>query len=443
MGRSAFEYRLGYLIFMLGALVFLLIPALHFHAIVYQVPDFKTVYSSSKCLIDECDPYDPAALLKEYVKGGGDVSAKSDLSAFFPYQALYPPSSLFWVSPFALLPWNAALAIWIAVSGSLFVTAAFLIGDICREWTSQIPIILLGLFLATSTLLLTTAQPSSVAIGLCAIGVWSLIRNRFIGLGVFCFALSLALKPQIGGLIVIYFFLAGGHHRRRSVAILASAAILCLPGILWAAISPAISNWPQELSADIAGGSARGSINDPGPSGYNAHLVSDLQSVIAVFDDDPPIYNRISWGIVGSLILIWAIVAWRSKPSLKKDLLGVAAIACLGLLPIYHRHYDVRLLVVTFPAVGVLMAEGRLIRLLAVLPPLATIVCSHPTFIRDHLHLHQESMGPIETILLLRLSPLALLFSGVFYLVLFVCTLDMIQDRTVKVEEQGRAWEGR
>jgi hypothetical protein len=436
MGRSASKHRLGYSILLICAFAFLLIPALQFHAMVYQVADFKTVYSSSKCLIDQCDPYDSAALLKEYVKGGGDVSPKSELSAFLPFQALYPPSSLFWVTPFALLPWSAALAVWSVVSGTLFVTAVFLIADICRQWTSEVPIILLGLFLATSTLLLTTAQPSSVAISLCAIGVWSLVRNRFIGLGVFCFALSLALKPQIGGLIVIYFLLAGGQYWRRSVAILATAAILCLPGILWAAHNPAASNWPQELKANIAGGSTRGSMNDPGPSSYNSHLVTDLQSVIAVLDDDPPIYNRISWGIVGSMILIWAFVARRSKPSLKKDLLGVAAIACLGLLPIYHRHYDVRLLVVTFPAVGILMAEGGLIRLLAVLPPFAAIACSHPTFIRDHLHLHQESLGPIKTVLLLRLSPLALLFSGIFYLVLFVRTLDIYRDRAVKVQEQ-------
>jgi len=437
MSRSASKQRLRYPVLMFCALAFLVIPALQVQDLVYHVPDFKTVYSSSKCLVDECDPYDSTALLREYVKGGGDVSSKSDLSAFLPYQALYPPSSLFWMSPFTLLPFSVALVVWIAVSGTLFVTSAFLMADICRQWTSQFPIILLGLFVATSTLLLTTAQPSSVAISLCAIGVWSLLQNRFIGLGVFCSALSLAIKPQIAGLIVLYFFLAGERHRRRSVAILSTAALLCLPGILWAKHNPASSNWLRELSTNIAVGSTRGSINDPGPSSYNAHLVTDLQSVIAVFDRDPSIYNRISWGIVGSLILIWGFVALRSQPSLKKDLLGVAAIACLGLLPIYHRHYDVRLLVVTFPAVGILMAEGWAMRLLAALPPLATIACSHPTFIRDHLHLHQENMGPLETIVLLRLSPLALLFSGVFYLVLFVRTLDMFRDQCVESQEQS------
>jgi hypothetical protein len=100
---------------------------------------------------------------------------------------------------FAHLPWSAALAVWIAVSGILFVTAAFLIGDICRQWTSQVPIILAGLFLATSTLVLTTAQPSSLAISLSAIDIRSAFQNRFIEPRVFCSALRLAIKPQIGG----------------------------------------------------------------------------------------------------------------------------------------------------------------------------------------------------------------------------------------------------
>ena len=424
MGRPVPEHRLGYSILMLCALAFLVVPVLQFHTIYYQVPDFKTVYSSSKCLVDQCDPYDSAALLKEYTKSGGDTSPQSDLTAFLPYQALYPPSSLFLISPFTLLPWNAALIAWLALSGALFVIAAFLMADICRQWPSQIPIILLGLFLVTSTLLVTTAQPSAIAISLCAIGIWSLARNRLTGLGIFCFALSLAVKPQIGIWIALYYLLAGGRNRFRSIAIFALAAILSLPGILCAAHNPAAANWAHELSANIAAGSAPGSINNPGPASYNALLVTDLQSVVAVFDDNPAIYNRISWCIVGALMLIWAYVAWRAKPSLKKDLLGVAAIACLGLLPIYHRHYDVRLLIVTFPAVALLMAEGGLTRILALLPPLAAIACSHPSFIRNHLHLNQQTMEPMETILLLRLSPLMLLFSAIVYLAFFLRTLD-------------------
>jgi len=414
------NHRTAYAVLLLCAVAFLLTPALGFSTMSYPVPDFKTVYSSARALADGGDPYNSGVLLEQYREGGGEVSAKSHLSAFLPHQALYPPSSLFWIFPFALLPWRSALIAWLVVSGCLFVTSTFLIADICCQWDSGIPIILLGVFLATSTLLLTTAQPSAVAISLCVIGVWSLVRDRWIGLGVISFALSLAIKPQIGGPLLLYYLLSRSNNRRRAVMIVVATVILCLPGIFWAANSPAASNWPHELHTNIAASSKPGQINDPGPSSYNAPLIIDLQSVIALFDNNPSSYNRVSWGIVGALIVMWGFAAWWGRPSLEKDLLGLATIACLGLLPIYHRHYDLRLLIVTFPACALLMVKGRMMaRGVPLLPPLAAIACSHPTFIRDHLHLQQASMGPIETMFLLRLASITVLVSGIFYLVLF------------------------
>jgi Glycosyltransferase family 87 len=411
--------RIGTVCVILGILVFLLIAAFHPKTVILQGVDFKTVYSSSKCLLDRCNPYDSADLRREYVKGHGDVSPASDLSAFRPYQALYPPSSLFWVLPFALLPWKPAVILWVIISGLLFATAALLMADLCNCWTSPLPQALLGLFVATSSMLLTTAQPSGLAISLCAIGVWSLIRNRALTLGTICFSLSLALKPQIGGLALIYFLLAGGSRRGRVFTILLVAALFCVPGVLWAATVPAAAHWLYDMTANLAGSATRGSINDPGPTNFNAPTVTNLQSVVAVFDDVPRVYNPITWATVGFLLLIWAYVAWRAVPSLEKDLLGVAAIACLCLLPIYHRHYDVRLLILTFPAVAMLIKQGRTAGVLAVLASLAVIGGSHPTFLRDHLHLQQHSLGALKTIFLLHTSPLILLFSGIFYLTYF------------------------
>jgi hypothetical protein len=422
------KQRIDKICVFLGALCFLSISALHLQTAILNGVDFKTVYSSSKCLLDGCNPYDSTDLLKEYIKGNGDMSPTSDLSAFRPYQALYPPSSLFWVLPFALLPWKTAVVLWVTIIGLLFTAAAFLMADLCDYWTSPIPQLLLGLFVATSTMLLTTAQPSGMAISLCAIGVWSLIRNRATTAGVICFSLSLALKPQIGGLVLIYFLLAGGTRKGRAVTVLLLAALFCVPGVLWAARVPAAAHWIHDMSTNLEGSAARGNINDPGPTSYNSPLVTDLQSVVAVFDDVPKVYNPVTWAIVGSLLLVWAFAAWRATPSLEKDALGIATIACLCLLPIYHRHYDVRLLILTFPAVALMLKEGRSTAMIAVLGSLAAIGGSHPTFLRDHLALDPQRLGALKTILLLHASPLVLLFSGIFYL---VCFAQLLYDKNV------------
>jgi hypothetical protein len=282
---------------------------------------------------------------------------------------------------------------------------------------------LLGLFVATSTNLVTTGQPSSFAISLCAIGVWSLLSNRLQAVGIFCFALSLTLKPQIAGLVLVYFLLASSPARRRAWLVLATAALLCAPGILWAATIPAAVHWPQSIRANLAVGATPGSINDPGPTSINAMMVTDLQAVFAVFDDVPRDYNLESESVVGVLILVWAYIAIRAAPSRRKDLLGVAAMSCLSLLPLYHRHYDVRLLVLTLPAVALLTDEGGWGRGLAIAATVAVLCGSHPTFLRDHFALHQETLGPVKTVLLMRTAPLAVLFSGVVYLAYFATAL--------------------
>jgi len=220
------KHRTAHVVLLLCAVAFLLTPALQFSVICDRAPDFKTICSSARALARGRDPYNSGVLLKEYRGGGGALSADQDLSAFLPHQALYPPSSLFWIFPFVLLPYRSALLVWLILSGGLFVTAVFLIAELCHQWNSDTPIILLGLFLATSTLLLTTAQPSAVAISLCVIGVWSTLRGRWIGLGAVSFALSLALKPQIGAPLLLYFLLSRGNNRRRAVAIAALEPVI-------------------------------------------------------------------------------------------------------------------------------------------------------------------------------------------------------------------------
>lgn len=112
----------------------------------------------------------------------------------------------------------------------------------------------------------------------------------------------------------------------------------------------------------------------------------------------------------------------RARPSLRKDLLGIATIACLCLLPIYHRHHDVRLLLLTFPAVARLMEEGGPSGTLAAILALTAVTCSHPPF-WNHFVNHNGSVSRLETVLLLKTSPLMLLTSGLFYLARFTTTL--------------------
>lgn len=376
-------------------------------------------------MLDRCNPYDSDQIRQEYAKAGGDLSAPdSAVSAFLPYQAQYPPSSLFSIAPLALLPWKIAFSIWITLSAALFVLAGFLMADLCDLTTSSVPLILLGVFVATSTSLLHSGQPSGPAISLCAIGAWCVLRGRFPWAGAVCFALSLAIKPQIGCFVLLYFFLAGGAARRRSLQIAGLTVLFCLPGLAWAWLMPESAHWVHDLRANMIAIAAPGGLNNPGPTSYNAHLVTDLQSIIALYRDSAPFYNHLTWAIAGVLFLVWGYVAVRAHPSHRKDLIGIAAIACLTLLPVYHRQYDVRLLLLMFPALALLFAEKGVVRWTALVLAVAVITGSHPTFIERRLGLNQNSLSKMQTLLLLRPSALAVLASALFYLACFTRTLD-------------------
>ncbi len=279
MSSQGASHRVGYGVLAIGILVFLVVSFRGYRDTILHGIDFNIVYSSSKCLLDHCDPYNYKALFQEYTNAGGIVSPANavgndtpgaNLSVFQAFPALYPPSSIFWVTPFTLLPFKSALALWMTCSALLFTIAAVLIADLCRQFRSSLPLILLGVFVATSTNLVTTGQPSSFAISLCAIGVWSLLSNRLPAVGILCFALSLTLKPQVAGLVLVYFLLAAGPTRRRAVLILVATALLCVPGIVWVTTIPAAAHWPQSIRANLAAGATPGSINDPGPTNFNS-----------------------------------------------------------------------------------------------------------------------------------------------------------------------------
>jgi Glycosyltransferase family 87 len=414
--------RISWVVVCLGCILFCIIPNLHFRSNALHAVDYKTVYSSARCLPDGCNPYDSAQIDQAYRRGGGDVSAESDMSAFAPFQALYPPSALFWFVPFALFPWTASLILWIAVSAILFVLATLAMVDLCR-FTSTIPFILIGLFTATSTMLLSTAQPSTSAISLCVLGIWCLVTNRFPIAGIAAFALSLTIKPQLGGLILIYFLLAGGLFTRRFFQIAATTVLLSLPGIIWASSSPSSAHWMHDMSVNLAGGATPGHLNDPGPTGLTPYLISDLQAVFSLFSNDPSFYNHVTWVVVGVLLLLWAYVAWRAPASIHKTLLGIAAIACIDLLPVYHRHYDIRILLLTFPAIAQLIQKGGLARVLAILVGILSIVGTHPDAIKNLAVRHLHALNLAETLIFLRPAPLVLLMSAMFYLTFFFGTL--------------------
>ena len=434
----------GFCVVLLGCLFFA-VRGYHDQTLTLQAFDFKPVYSSTLCLRDGCDPYDSIQIEHEYLQHGGD---RSDLRPFRPYNANYPPSALFLVLPLTLLPFGPAHVVWLAIGILLFCCAVFCVADLCVGPRMLIVHGVLALFAMTSTMLIMLGQPAIMSISLVVIGAWCFLRGRLAGLGVLAFAVSLTFKPHVGALIWLYFLLAsrGGMvpadgetmvepatmFRRRALQTLVVTLVLMTPGIWLAFHHPASAHWPQELRMNLVQIAAHGNASDPGPSNDEAQSVTDLQAVFSLIRDTPGFFNRAAYAVFVPLLLAWLYLVMRplKNPYRRifgeegltvlsaRDLLALATAASLSFLPIYHRQYDTRLLLIMFPAVALLAAtkERRGYAALA-LSVVATVAMSHQfVHVGPWIGRHVAHWPPLVWLVLFRPIPLVLLLLACFFL---------------------------
>jgi len=150
-------------------------------------------------------------------------------------------------------------------------TAAFLMWNLAAERAPLLAGALIALILVNSEVVMIIGNAAAVAIGLCVIAVWCLLKNRFAGIGMVCLALSLLLKPHDAGLVWLYFLLAGGAYRKRALQTLLVVVLVAIPAVVW--VSQVSPHWMQELHTNLALASARGDLNDPGPTSLGAHTL--------------------------------------------------------------------------------------------------------------------------------------------------------------------------
>jgi len=421
--------RLDGLYFLLiASVMFVLLGAVLEHASNLSMQDFRVIYYSAQSLVHQSDPYNESEVLRAYQPEGVNHPQDAARERAMASRLTYFPTSFSFTVPLAMLPWNAARLLWMALTMGGLILASFLAWSLAADYAPIVAGVLIGFLLANSEVLVILGNSAGIAVSLCVVAVWCFLRGRFIPAGILCFAMSLAIKPQDGGLIWLYFLLAGGVYRKRALQTLLALVVLTLPGVLWVwHVSP---HWMQELHANILAFSAHGGLNDPGPAstnGYGLSMMTNLQTVFSLFRDDPGVYNPASYLVCAPLLLAWAFVTLRSRPSPKRAWLALAAVTALSMLPVYHRLNDAKLLLLTVPACAMLWAEGGLIGWLALLLDSAALVLTGDIpwvilggFIKS---LHISTTGPSGQMTRAALglpTPLLLLLMGVFYLWIYL-----------------------
>ncbi len=388
--------------------------ALHFR-------DFKQPYASARCLLHACNPYSETDTRTQFLSAGG---ADDDAQVFRTSSALYPPFSFALLTPIAALNYHVAHIVWFWTVGLLFSAAALLIADLCLTLGDPGPTaLLLAVFTLSSTILLMLGQISGPVIALLVIGFWCLLRDKLPWLAILAFTIALVLKPHDSALLVCYLLFAGPRWRRAFWLTAALTAILVVGGTLWCAHQPASAHWLQDLTANLKGNAGAHGANDPTRGSLEATYMANLQPLFAAETRDERVYNTAAQVITLVLLAAWAIPAWRMPNRFPKHILAIAGMACIMLLPIYHRQYDTRVLLLVFPAIALLLAWRTLrwgvpgLALLAV----ATLATAH-TFLTKLTARHQaaiQAASPLKTILLYRPIPLVELLLAIFLVAAF------------------------
>jgi hypothetical protein len=393
--------------------------------------DFKAIYYGARCLIQHSDPYNEGEFLRVYREEGGQFPSDPTMAQLFNRAVpvcINLPSSLFLIVPFAILPWGPAHLLWMTLVACSLTLTAILTWNLAGDSANGVSLLLICLIVSNSEMLFASGNLAGIAVSLCIVSVWCFLKNRFVTTGIFCLAISLAIKPHDAGLVWLYFLLVGGIHRRRALQTLTLTVGLCLLAALW--VTHVAPQWMPELHSNLLATSAHGDLSDPGPTSLSIHgpvRIIDLQTVISLFRDDPSIYNPISYLICGALLLAWAVRTLQTRFSRDRACIALAAIAALSMLPIYHRLYDAKLLLLAVPACALLWAEGGLTRWTALVVSTAGVVLTGDIpstaliIFSNNLHLGAEGIiRQVLVVVLMRPTPLILLAMSIYYLCVYM-----------------------
>jgi len=332
--------------------------------------DFVPVYAGARCLVHGCEPYAPSQLEPEFFQAGGQPS---DLPSWQIDVPVYPPSTFLALAPIALLRFPVARLVWFLLNGCLFAIAAGLILSICPPPHRWLATIMVSFFVLTAGILLVLGQPAVFAISLVVIGSCLFLRGRFVPLGTFLFFLSLAVKPQIGGFIVLYFLAQRIYWRYAAVA-LAGAALLLLCASLVLGHHPRSAGWASTLRANLSATLSPGGSADPRPANPQAIGDENLQALTSIFISNAGQFNAAAYAIFLALFGAGMLVVLRANRVPELHMVALGALSILTLMPIYHRFYDTRLLLLSVPAVVIVFQRRRVLgTVIAVLTVLTAV----------------------------------------------------------------------
>ncbi len=375
----------GLHLLVLGSIFFVSVGVLMELTNPLRMSDFGEIYWGSRCVAKQHDPYRIDEMMAVYRADTGSLPSDSGIVSRKLRKILFLsdnlPTTLFLVAPLAALPWKLAVPVWMLLITACFILACVRIWSVGAEFSPRISGGLLFLLLVNSGLLLSTGNVAGLVVSLSAIAVCCFLDDQYGLIGILCLAIALLMKPHDAGPIWLYFLLAGGTQRKRALQTLVPTAAIILLTILW--ISHAAPHWLPELQSNVDQELASGGLSNPGPTTQGARGVGqmiNLQAALGLIWRSARLYNLVSYILCGALLVLWCVKTLRGGCSPRLAWLALAGISALTMLPLYHRTYDARLLVLAIPACAMLWSERAALGRWALALTIAAIVLTGDLF---------------------------------------------------------------
>lgn len=390
--------------------------------------DFKAMYYTTLCLMKGYDPYSHSQIIS-FISSQNAISRRSPIElgqtlTYFDYL----PTAFLILAPISFFSWKVAHLVWMGLTViSLFVSAA-LCWRFGASYSPKLALILAGIVLANCEGVLALGNPAGLVTGMLVIGSLCFIAGRFPIIGIICFSVSLSLKPHVAGMIWLYFLLRRGTSRKRALYSAGLALLIVILSVVW--VSTVAPHWAQELRSNLQTIFAPGGENNPAPDSparSSIAQVINIQALINSISDSTKIYSFMSLGFIGVLVCFWIWATLKSGSFVSNEWLALASMSAIAMLPIYHRLYDAKVIMLSIPACSILWMRrgivgwmsliftGSTIALTADLPNiLLSAFAKNPNIIANGWE------GKIETVVLYHSATIALMVMGLFYLVVYV-----------------------
>jgi hypothetical protein len=282
------------------------------------------------------NPYDKAVLAKALRAAGREV--RNDGKVDFT-EPVYPPTVLLLLSPLSGLTWTQARAVWLGLNLLLYLAAAWASLQIVSLRGKEPCGLLFWFLILVAGPIHTNFSNGQVGVAAAAfaiLGIFASHRKSDVAAGVL-FSLSIALKPHLAGLLLLHFIVRG--RWRMVVATAVSGSIL---GAV--AFSRLYLHQPQAIHNLLLTWINPGPrVAELDPAGALSYQMIHLAPLLHRFIENSAVVDRIVLLFAGIGLLGWLVLIRRVREE-SSELISLSVLATYSLLVVYHRFYDVIIL---------------------------------------------------------------------------------------------------